>query len=220
MLFSLIFDNSLSFGYKILIFFTFSFAVVFALTIHEFAHAFMANKLGDNTAKVYGRLSLNPMVHFDILGLICFLVFGFGWAKPVPINTYNFSNIKRDTFLVSIAGIVTNLIVAFIFYPLAMLLMSVIGQSIFLEILFYLCLYMYEANLILMVFNLLPIYPLDGFNAIASQLSYTNPFVTFMQKYGSLLLIILVIIFSRTGLFNTLVYYIGYPISAFWGLFF
>lgn len=221
MLFDLLFSyNSMPFGQKLIIFFTFSLAVVFALTIHEFAHAFVAHRLGDNTAKLQGRMSLNPMVHFDVLGIICFLFFGFGWAKPVPINTYNFSHIKRDTFLVSISGIVTNLIIAFIFYPLSMLLLNVASNSVILEILYYLCAFMFEINLVFAVFNLLPIYPLDGFNAIASQLRYDNPFVTFMQRYGSLILILVIIIFSYTNIFTYLVNYVGYPISWFWGLFF
>ena len=221
MLFDLLFHyNSMPFGEKLILFFTFSFAVVFALTIHEFAHAFVAHRLGDNTAKLQGRMSLNPMVHFDVLGIICFLFFGFGWAKPVPINTYNFSHIKRDTFLVSISGIVTNLIIAFIFCPLSMLLLNVASNSVILEILYYLCAFMFEINLVFAVFNLLPIYPLDGFNAIASQLRYDNPFVTFMQRYGSLILILVVIIFSYTNIFGYLVSYVGYPISWFWGLFF
>ena len=221
MLFDLLFSyNSMPFGQKLIIFFTFSLAVVFALTIHEFAHAFVAHRLGDNTAKLQGRMSLNPMVHFDVLGIICFLFFGFGWAKPVPINTYNFSHIKRDTFLVSISGIVTNLIIAFIFCPLSMLLLNVASNSVILEILYYLCAFIYQTNLVFAVFNLLPIYPLDGFNAIASQLRYDNPFVTFMQRYGSLILILVVIIFSYTNIFGYLVSYIGYPISWFWGLFF
>ncbi len=220
MLFDLLFSyNSMPFVQKLIIFFTFSLAVVFALTIHEFAHAFVAHRLGDNTAKLQGRMSLNPMVHFDVLGIICFLFFGFGWAKPVPINTYNFSHIKRDTFLVSISGIVTNLIIAFIFYPLSMLL-NVASNSVILEILYWLCAFMFEINLVFAVFNLLPIYPLDGFNAIASQLRYDNPFVTFMQRYGSLILILVVIIFSYTNIFGYLVSYVGYPISWFWGLFF
>ena len=221
MLFDLLFSyNSMPFVQKLIIFFTFSLAVVFALTIHEFAHAFVAHRLGDNTAKLQGRMSLNPMVHFDVLGIICFLFFGFGWAKPVPINTYNFSHIKRDTFLVSISGIVTNLIIAFIFCPLSMLLLNVASNSVILEILYYLCAFMFEINLVFAVFNLLPIYPLDGFNAIASQLRYDNPFVTFMQRYGSLILILVVIIFSYTNIFGYLVSYVGYPISWFWGLFF
>ena len=221
MLFDLLFSyNSMPFVQKLIIFFTFSLAVVFALTIHEFAHAFVAHRLGDNTAKLQGRMSLNPMVHFDVLGIICFLFFGFGWAKPVPINTYNFSHIKRDTFLVSISGIVTNLIIAFIFCPLSMLLLNVANNSVILEILYYLCAFIYQTNLVFAVFNLLPIYPLDGFNAIASQLRYDNPFVTFMQRYGSLILILMVIIFSYTNIFGYLVSYVGYPISWFWGLFF
>ncbi len=220
MLIDILFNNSLSFASKLIVFFTFSFAIVFALTIHEFAHAFTAYKLGDNTAKLNGRMTLNPMAHFDVMGILCFIFFGFGWAKPVPINTYNFSKIKRDTFLVSIAGVLTNLIVAFCFYPLAKLLLTVADTSIFLEILYYLCMFIFQINLVFAVFNLLPIYPLDGFNAISSQLRYDNPFVTFMQRYGMLILLIVIIIFSFTDIFNYLVDYVGYPIMAFWGLFF
>lgn len=221
MLFDLLFHyNSMPFGEKLILFFTFSFAAIIALTIHEFAHAFTAYKLGDKTAKLQGRMSLNPLVHFDVLGIFCFLFFGFGWAKPVPINTYNFSHIKRDTFFVSIAGIATNLIIAFIFCPLSTLLAGVAGSSVFLRILYYLCVFTYRINLVFAVFNLLPIYPLDGFNALASQLRYDNPYVTFMQRYGSLILLLVIIIFSYTDIFDYLVTYVGYPISWFWSLFF
>ena len=219
MLFDLLFTlNSLPFIYKLIIFITFSLAVIIALTSHEFAHAFMAYKLGDKTPKVEGRLTLNPMAHFDIKGLICFLFLGFGWAKPVPINSFNFKKIKRDTFLVSIAGILTNLILAFAFCPLAMYLSTVYHQSKLLTALYFFAMYTYQINLVFMVFNLLPIHPLDGYNAIASQLSYTNPFVTFMQKYGSVILIVVVIIFAYTDIFNLLVSSVGYPITEFWGL--
>ena len=129
MLYSLLFEmNSLPFSVKLIQFFTFTLAVVIALTIHEYAHAFTACKLGDKTAKLYGRLSLNPMVHFDTFGLLCFLFLGFGWAKPVPINSFNFKNIKRDTFLVSISGVVINLILAFISFPCALLLLSIVEK--------------------------------------------------------------------------------------------
>ena len=107
MLFDLLFTlNSLPFIYKLIIFITFSLAVIIALTSHEFAHAFMAYKLGDKTPKVEGRLTLNPMAHFDIKGLICFLFLGFGWAKPVPVNPNNFKERKKGLFLVSISGVV------------------------------------------------------------------------------------------------------------------
>ena len=219
MLFDILFTlNHIPFVYKILIFITFSIAVIIALTAHEFSHAFVAYKLGDSTPKAAGRLTLNPMAHFDLKGLLCFLLLGFGWAKPVPINSFNFKKIKRDTFLVSIAGVVTNLILAFVFYPLAVLLLNIAWKSEILYALYSLCYYLFSINLVFMVFNLLPIHPLDGFNAIASQLSYTNRFVTFMQKYGVIILFVVIVIFSYTDIFNVLVDYIGYPIREFWNL--
>ena len=205
---------------KVIIFLTFTFAVVIALTAHEFAHSFTAYKLGDPTPKVAGRLTINPMAHFDKIGLFCFLFLGFGWAKPVPINAFNFKKIKRDTLLVSLSGITANLILAFIAYPLFLLCCKIQSTSIFAQILIYFTLYLFQTNLVLMVFNLLPIHPLDGFNAIASQLKYTNPFVTFMYKYGRIILIAALIIFAYTNIFDTLVYYISYPISKFWNMIF
>lgn len=219
MLYDLLFVyKNISFENKLIIFFTFAFAVIFSLTIHEFAHGAVANKLGDNTAKLAGRLSLNPMVHFDYVGMFCFLFLGFGWAKPVPINPYNFHNIKRDTFLVSIAGICVNLICAFICYPFALLFAR--GSGVVMTIFYCLFSYLFEINLVFAVFNLLPIYPLDGFNALASQLKYTNPYVTFMQRYGSFVLLAVIIIFSQTNIFSFLVNKVGYPITWFWSLIF
>ena len=219
MLYSIIFQlNNLPFEYKVIIFLTYTFAVILALTMHEFAHAFVAHKLGDDTAKNQGRLTINPMAHFDITGLLCFMFLGFGWAKPVPINSYNFRKIKRDTFLVSVAGITINFILAFIFCPLSILAMSKAADSMLIYTLYCLCTYIFNVNLVFMVFNLLPIYPLDGFNMIASQAKYDNAFVNFMQKYSYVILLIVVCVFSFTNLFEYLVYYVGYPISWFWNL--
>ncbi len=218
MLFDLLFVSKMSFENKLIVFFTFAIATIFSLTIHEYAHGAVANKLGDNTAKLAGRLTLNPMAHFDYVGMFCFLFLGFGWAKPVPINPYNFHNIKKDTFLVSIAGICVNLILAFLCYPLALLFLK--GSGTIMYIFFNLFYCLFEVNLVFAVFNLLPIYPLDGYNALASQLKYTNPYVTFMQRYGSLVLLVVIIIFSQTGIFNFLVNKVGYPIEWFWSLIF
>ena len=91
------------------------------LPAHEFAHAYAAYKNGDYTAKMQGRYTLNPFKHFDLIGLICFLVAGFGWAKPVPVNPYNFKDFKKGCFWVSIAGVLTNFVLAFLFFPLYLL---------------------------------------------------------------------------------------------------
>jgi len=218
-LYSLLFElKNLPFEYKLIIFLTFSFAVIVALTSHEFSHAFVATKMGDNTPKLAGRLSLNPMAHFDGMGLMCFILLGFGWAKPVPINPYNFKNIKKGSFLVSIAGITMNLILAFIFCPLSLLMLKNFSDTIAWYIFYYLFSYIYQINLVFMVFNILPIYPLDGFNAIASLVKYDNKYVNFMHKYGTIILLFVIILFSVTDLFGTLVSYIGYPITKFWSL--
>lgn len=203
---------------KVIIFLTFTLAVILALTIHEFSHSFMAYKLGDKTPKLAGRLTLNPMAHFDAIGLLSFLFLGFGWAKPVPINPNNFKKIKRDSLLVSLAGIFANLILAFVAYPLFLLTLRLPATwwSLALQLL---TLYIFNNNLVFAVFNLLPIYPLDGYNAVASQLSYSNKYVNFMRRYGALVLLFVIVLFNRTSVFNFLVNYVGYPIEAFWGLF-
>lgn len=219
MLFDLLFRyTSMPFTSKVIIFLTFSVAVIIALSMHEYAHAFTAVKCGDPTPKLAGRLTLNPLVHFDVAGLLCFLFLGFGWAKPVPINPFNFKNVKKDSFLVSISGVLANLILAFISYPIAILFMRVVDTSIVWEICFYLFLYIFQTNLVFLVFNLIPVYPLDGFNAVASLTKYNNKFVDFMRRYGSIILLILIIVFHVTDLFNIIVSYVGYPILWFWSL--
>ena len=87
--------------------------ILVSLTFHEWAHGYAAYKCGDMTAKMYGRLSLNPLAHLDPVGSVCMLLFGFGWAKPVPVNTRNFRHPKRDFAIVAAAGPLMNLLLAF-----------------------------------------------------------------------------------------------------------
>ena len=91
-------------------------AVVVVISLHEFAHAYVAYKCGDPTAKWAGRMTLNPVKHFDLLGMLAFALLGFGWAKPVPVNPANFKNYKRGSFLTSAAGVAVNYVMAFLFY--------------------------------------------------------------------------------------------------------
>ena len=195
-------------------------AIVFALMCHELAHGFVAYKCGDKTAKLEGRLSLNPAKHLDFWGSLSFLFVGFGWAKPVPINPLNFRNYKRDMALVSISGVITNILLAFLAVPLFMLCSRLDPSTLFFVFLTYLTMFLVVINISLAVFNLLPIYPLDGFNFINTFLKYGNKFSQFMYKYGSIILLVLII----TGLFGFAFNYVANGILdlflMFWGLMF
>ena len=147
--------------------------LVTAMPIHECAHGWVANKLGDPTAKNLGRLTLNPLPHLDPLGSLLILLAGVGWARPVPVNTRYFKNVKRDMALTAIAGPVSNILMALVLmtgfkiYILATGGMEVFVGALFLgdptaKFLFSLLLTMISVNVGLAVFNLLPIPPLDG----------------------------------------------------------
>ncbi len=145
-------------------------AALIALTVHEFSHGFTAYKLGDPTAKSLGRLSLNPIKHIDPFGAICMVLFRFGWAKPVPINSRYFKKPKRDFALTALAGPLSNLILAVVSALGYLLLINAFGNVRFeSELAFNLVLnllnfvYLFHAiNLGLAIFNLIPIPPLDG----------------------------------------------------------
>ena len=143
-------------------------AALVALTIHEFAHGYVAYKLGDDTAKSLGRLSLNPVKHLDPLGAMCMVLFHFGWAKPVPINPRNFKNPRKGFALTAIAGPATNLIIGFFtafFYLLASFNFKQ-TDSVFLnnlqENLILFLVYFFSINIGLAIFNLIPVPPFDG----------------------------------------------------------
>lgn len=224
-------------------------AVIFIFAPHEFAHAFIAYKCGDGTAKMQGRLTLNPLKHIDPAGFVLCAVTGFGWAKPVPINPSNFRSYKKGLFCTAIAGVVTNYIIAFIAYPLALVILNFVYYAnieFFIEnqwleyvvrILYFSFFYIYAYGMSVFVFNLLPLYPLDGFRVVEALTREVNPVHRFLKKYGMYILIILVIesflcdiLMKYTSLpyvyyFDILGYVqwfarniIGYPITALWDL--
>lgn len=171
-------------------------AVAVVLTMHEFAHAFIAYKCGDPTPKFSGRLSLNPMRHFDILGLVLFAFAGFGWAKPVPINPNNFRHYKRGLAFTAIAGVVTNYLSAFIFYPLLLIVISYV-QTPFIALdtfLYYLFLFLYSYSLAFSVFNLIPLPPLDGWRVVEAVNRKRGKVYRFFEQYGYIILLVLIAI--------------------------
>lgn len=150
-------------------------AVVFlTLPIHEFAHAYTAVKLGDDTPRFTGRLTINPFAHIDYFGALCIVFFGFGWAKPVQVNTRNFKNPKRDMAITAFAGPFSNIIMAFIFMLFcntAGFIYYKVGIVAFQYIALFFSFVAY-INISLAVFNLLPIPPLDGSRLLSAVLPY------------------------------------------------
>jgi Zn-dependent protease len=175
-------------------------AAVIGLTVHEFSHAFAAYKLGDNTAKNDGRLTLNPLKHIDWLGLFLIAVAGFGWAKPVIFNPDNLKHKHRDEILISIAGPISNFILAVLFFVLARVLyfseffsQTTLGIEIIQMIVIW-----GVINFSLFVFNLIPIPPLDGSHFYLTYLKDINPkLMNDLYKWGSLGLLVIIIAESK-----------------------
>lgn len=179
--------------------------IVIGLSFHEFAHAWVACKLGDMTPKFQGRVTINPKAHVDPIGLIALLFAGFGWGVPVEINPSNFRNRRRDELLVSLAGVVMNLIVAIVFAIIIKILITAGGTQLWNSglgnALWTILFYVIQINLVLMVFNLIPVPPLDGFSIITElfNLRHTEFYYTIYNN-GSFILLLLILL----GVTNTI----------------
>jgi len=171
-------------------------AILFAISIHECAHAWTANYFGDPTAKMEGRITLNPIVHLDVLGAICFIFAGFGWGKPVPVNRYNLRNPVRDDMMISAAGPLSNFASAVVFALVFRAISPFVtgGEAPFV---FWfvrkLCLAAIWMSVVLGVFNLIPIFPLDGSHVLKGLLPRRMvPALEQLERIGPVLLLVLI----------------------------
>lgn len=173
-------------------------AFAIAITVHEAAHAWMANRLGDPTARLQGRLTLNPIAHYDPVGTTLLLlmvimrslgapVIPFGWAKPVPVDPYNLQNPKKDSALISLAGPLSNLILAAI--------LAIVLRIYSVEMLLFFFYPPILLNVSLAIFNLLPIHPLDGGKILVGLLPHKEAMQAeyFLEKFGFILLFLLIV---------------------------
>ena len=176
-------------------------AIVIGLSFHEFAHAFAADRLGDRTPRMQGRVTINPAAHVDPFGLIALIFIGFGWGKPVMVDDRNFKHLRRDSLIVDLAGITTNLILAIIFAGIFKLLYiyqydflntymgSVVAQMVY---------YIVQINIVLMIFNLLPVPPLDGFGIITQIFNLRQKDWYYQVYNNGFIILLLLIVFNVT----------------------
>jgi len=178
--------------------------IFFSLTVHEYSHGKIAFLLGDNTAKLLGRLSFNPFKHLDLMGTLFFCFVGFGWAKPVPVDPRNFNQPRRDMMYVAIAGPLSNLTLAVIFS----FFIRIIGPYDN-AILFTLLSFGVYVNVALAIFNLLPVFPLDGSSVIKGLVpSNVAARLGDLDRFGAFLLIgiFLMDFFAHTGIIGAVLW--------------
>lgn len=201
MLFLSLFSN-LPFEVAVIIFAAFIVTLVVAITVHEAAHAASAWYLGDPTAKLAGRLTLNPAAHLDPIGTIAVFLVGFGWGRPTPFDPFNLRSPKRDSAIISASGAVSNFLMAGVVSVLYLLNFSFLQFDLPLPLLAFIAIFV-KINLLLGVFNLLPIHPLDGFKVLGGFLPKNWYYDwTQMERYG--IFILLALLF--TGIIGRIIF--------------
>ena len=198
-------------------------AICGAIVLHELAHGLVAYWNGDYTAKAAGRLTLNPVKHFDLIGFLMLAVIGFGWAKPVPIDSRNFRDYKKGMITVSLAGVICNFLQAFLATAFLAILASILGAAgfeqnnagyYFAMFVVYLLSCSATVNMTLMAFNLIPIFPLDGFRIVETLAKPYNKYVEFNYRYGQFLLLGLVVVGNLLGSFSPYLNILGLYINS------
>ena len=186
-------------------FFAYIIALLVAITIHEFSHAWAADYLGDPTARLKGRISLNPLVHLDLFGTMFLLFFGFGWGKPVPFDPYNLKNPRKDAALISAAGPASNFILA-ILCSIVIKLLVFFNLSALYTIGSFILIPLITLNILLGVFNLLPISPLDGFKIVGGILSKEQAQSWYqLERFGMIFLLLLIFPIGKSSMIDLII---------------
>lgn len=204
------FDRLISYLYMVPV-------ILLSLSFHEFSHAFVSYKLGDPTAKNMGRLTLNPFKHLDFIGTLMMFVARIGWAKPVPINPAYYKDRKKGTMLVSLAGPLSNILLAFIAaFPLVYLSVSYPAYGYqpggVASILFEFSLLFFAVNINLAVFNIIPVPPLDG-SKLLSGILPQRMYFRFMEYENMIGIVFLVVVFVFPNLLTNIIGFIAEPIQ-------
>lgn len=174
--------------------------LIVAITIHEFAHAWMADHLGDPTPRVQGRVTLNPLAHLDPIGTLAILFTRFGWGRPVEFDPYNLENPVRDAAMIALAGPASNIL-------LATLLALVVPREILTPVWQFATEWLIQINVILAIFNLVPIYPLDGSKILLAVLPRDKAYQyeELMEQYGFIILLLMILPLNGTSLVSQLI---------------